>query len=55
MECQRDERIERIDEGVLWWFGHAERMKNDKIAKKVYIGECAGSQWIGCERAGLIP
>ena len=31
---------ERIDEGVLRWFDH---MENDKIAKRVYVGECAGS------------
>ena len=23
---------EKIDEGVLRWFGHGERMKNDRIA-----------------------
>ena len=34
---------ERIDEGVLWWFGHVERMEKEWIAKKVYVGECAGS------------
>ena len=27
---------ERINEGVLRWFGHVERMKNDRIAKMVY-------------------
>ena len=26
---------ERIDEGVLRWFGHVERMEKDRIAKKV--------------------
>ena len=34
---------EKIDVGVLRWFGHVERMKNDRIAKRVYVGECAGS------------
>ena len=29
---------ERIDEGVLWWFGHVERMEKDRIAKRVYVG-----------------
>ena len=29
-----------LDEGVLRWFGHVER---DRIAKRVYVGECAGS------------
>ena len=31
---------ERIDEGVLRWFGHVERMENDRIAKRVYVGVC---------------
>ena len=34
---------ERIDEGVLRRFGHVERMENDRIAKKVYVRECAAS------------
>ena len=33
-----------IDEGVLPWFGHLER---DRIAKSVYVGECAGSHSVG--------
>ena len=33
---------ERIDEGVLRWFGHMERMEKDKIAKRVFVGESAG-------------
>ena len=28
---------ERIDEVVLRWFGHVERMKRDRIAKGVYV------------------
>ena len=38
---------ERIDEGMLWWFGHVERMKRDRITKRVYVGECAGSRSVG--------
>ena len=40
---------ERIEEGVLSlrWFAHVERMKNDRIAKRVYVGECAGSHSVG--------
>ena len=34
-------------EGVLWWFGHVERMENDRIARRVYVGECAGSCSVG--------
>ena len=29
---------ERIDEGVLRWFGHVERMERDRMAKRVYVG-----------------
>ena len=35
---------ERINEDVLRWLGHVERMEMDRIAKRVYIGECAGSR-----------
>ena len=29
---------ERIDVGVLRGFGYVERMKSDKIAKRIYVG-----------------
>ena len=32
-----------IDEGVLLWFSQVERIENDRIAKRVYVRECAGS------------
>ena len=38
---------ERIDEGVLQLSSHVERMENDMIAKRVYVGECAGSRLVG--------
>ena len=38
---------ERIDAGVLRWFGHVERMENDRIAKRVDVGECSGSHSVG--------
>ena len=38
---------ERIDEGVLRWFGHVERMEINRIARKVYVRECAGSPSMG--------
>ena len=41
---------ERIDEGVLRWFGHGERMDRVRIAKRVYVGECAGSCSVGRPR-----
>ena len=38
---------EKIDEGVLRWFGHMERIENNRIAKRVYVGECTGSRSVG--------
>ena len=38
---------ERIDEGVLRWFGHVLRMEWDRIAKRVYVGECAANRSVG--------
>ena len=35
---------ERIDEGMLQWFGYVER---DRIAKRGYVGECAGNHSVG--------
>ena len=37
---------ERIEEGVLQWFGHVERMENDRIAKR----KCAGCGSVGRPR-----
>ena len=31
---------ERVDEGVLRWFGHVERMEKNRIAKSVYVEMC---------------
>ena len=41
---------EKIDEGVLGWFGHVKRMENDRIAKSFYVGEFAGSRSVGKPR-----
>ena len=38
---------DRIDEDILWWFSHVKRMERDRIAKRVYVGECAGSCSVG--------
>ena len=35
---------EKIDEGVLRWFGHVERIENNRIAKRVYVGQCICSR-----------
>ena len=41
------EADEEIDDGVLRWFGHVERMMNDRTGKRVYVGECGGSRKVG--------
>ena len=33
---------ERINEGILRWFRYVEMMERDRIAKRVYVEECAG-------------
>ena len=32
----------KIDEGVLQWFSHVERIENNRIPKRFYVGEFAG-------------
>ena len=34
---------ERIDDGVLWWFSHGEKMENGRIAKSVRERMCGKS------------
>ena len=47
---------ERIEEGVLKWFSHVERMERDRVAKSVFVGECAVSHLVSKRgRDGLIP
>ena len=41
---------EKIEESVLQRFGHNERMRNDKIAERMYVGECEGSRLVGRQR-----
>ena len=45
---------ERFDESVLRWFGHVKRMENDRIAKRAYAGEYAGSHSVGRPRKRYI-
>ena len=40
---------ERIDD-VLRCFGHVERMENDRIVKRIYVGECLVSLSVGRPR-----
>ena len=41
---------ERINEGVIRLFGHAERVEDDRFAKRVYVGEYSGSRSVGRQR-----
>ena len=41
---------EKTDESVLRWLGHVEIMENDKITKKLYVGESAGSSSVSRPR-----
>ena len=36
-----------VDESVLYWFDYTERMENDRIAKRVYMGVCVSSHIVG--------
>ena len=42
------------DEGALRLFDHVERMENDRIAKRVYVRECASSHSVGRSRKSWI-
>ena len=43
---------ERIDEGMVSWFSHVERMENDRTAKESVL---VVTQWVGYRKDGLIP
>ncbi len=34
--------VEKVKRQTLKWFGHVERMEEDKIAKRVYVSEIEG-------------
>ena len=40
---------ERIDDGILQWFGQVKRVENDRIVKRVFGGMC-GSHSVGRPR-----
>ena len=41
---------ERMDEGVLRWFVNVESMEKDRIAKTIYVGECASIRLVSRRR-----
>ena len=40
----------RVDRNVLKWFGHVERMGDDRQTKKVYKSEVGGERGVGRPR-----
>src|SRR5678815_4204400 len=38
---------ERINESMLRWFGHVERMNGSRLVKRMYCGECVGNRPAG--------
>ena len=34
----------------MQWFSYMERMENDRIVKRVYLGECSGTRSVGKQR-----
>ena len=46
VEIRRSEKnvgvSHRIDQGVLWWFGHVERMGDERMVKRVYEFDVRG-------------
>ena len=41
---------EMIEEDALHWFSNVERIENERIAKRLYVGEFAGSSSAGQPR-----
>ena len=37
----------RMKKNVLSWFGHVERMSNERMAKKIYDGKVSGKRGRG--------
>ena len=42
-----DEGVDEKIDDVLRWFGHVERMENDRVVKRVYVGKSAGNRSLG--------
>ena len=38
---------EKINENILRWFGHMERMNRSRLVKRMYNGECVGNRPVG--------
>lgn len=38
----KEDVMTRIKKGMLWWFGHVERMEERKVTKDIYGAEVEG-------------
>ena len=38
--CGVTKRVDERNDGILRWLGNVERMENDRIDKRAYVGEC---------------
>ncbi len=45
---------ERIEQGVLQWFGHVERMKEERLVKKITRSDVKGVRQRGIPRMGCL-
>ena len=46
----KEKMSKRVDRKVLKWFGHVERMGDERLTKKVYKSEVGGERGIGRPR-----
>jgi hypothetical protein len=52
--------IDQVENGLLRWFGHMERMSNERLTRRIYVGEVEGRRPRGrpkrawTEQIGLI-
>ena len=51
---ERNGMDERINKSILRWFGHTEKIENDRMAKSVYVGKRAGNGLVGQPRKSWI-
>ena len=50
----KEEMSKRVDRKVLKWFGHVERMGDERLTKKVYKSEVDGERPVGRPRCRWI-
>ena len=54
--CGVRKGLEESIDGVLPWFGHVEKMENDRLLRvSMFESMLVVTQWLGRGRGGLIP